>query len=95
MAAFITSLKNCQQTRGFPFGQVSELIADGGAIELDRWRAKLGLKASWKKRSPTGVDCYTLPPEKHRAAIKEGAALLSDREFLTKIRELRGDIDPP
>lgn len=91
MSAYVDHLRDCVTSKRWPFGQSSHLIADD-LRELDDWRRKLGLKAAWLQKSRTGVKHYDLSPGKFKEALAAGAVLLSDKDFVTKIREIRGDI---
>ena len=68
-------------------GPSCHLVADS-VEELITFAVEMGLRAEWFQ--PRSSPHFDLTREGREAAIQMGAIELNNREFVTKIRELRG-----
>jgi hypothetical protein len=67
-------------------GPSCHLIADS-VVELKEFAVRIGMRVEWYQ--PRSSPHFDLTAEGREAAVKNGAIELTNREFVTKIRELR------
>lgn len=75
------------QNRGWRYGKSCHLIGDT-LEELHAFAIRLGMRREWFQDKP-GKPHYDLTEARRTEAVRLGAVELSNREFITKLRELR------
>ena len=89
---YIDAIRPCLLNRRWRWMETCHLFVFPGSNSLTALHAtasRLGLRRSWFQENPGGLPHYDLTVGKHKQAVVLGAANLSRRNFVMKMREIR------